>query len=837
MYSFPIKYFESKLIFNSNKRECYAVYRINGYNYDFRSDESKIKILNRFARFIANMGTEAKILIIPVSQDIDNHYSRILKKMNAKNPLYSAARGHAEGTSAWLKNKLKISNNVNDYRAYVVTKLSLSNNALNDIKEALTYLIKSPMRTIQEFLGVDYRDILQREFEAFSNLADDYLKRQDKRVSITPTDEYELQWLLRRPFFRGLGDFKLRVNKDKDDEFALPWTPFSERIIKDGEVAVRANSREVLTLTDGLVDISEPRVLKVHHGDDRVSYQSFLAVAHIPDGIIYPGNEWLLALQDYEIQTEVCISINTVEHKDSIRNIGRKKREIDDQIQHTTENNEEIPDELLDSKELARELEAELRNSKAPIANTSIYFCFFSDDRKELENSITLIKEIYEDNDFVIERPMSDQLKLFMEFIPGTGRYVTDYIQPLPPRTLAGGVIGATRLLGDNLGQYIGTTGILEKNVYLDISRACRLNRSASAAFLGTLGGGKSFNANLLFYLSVLYGGFGLVLDPKGERTNWARDLPEFEGQINIITLSADYEDKGKLDPFLIYKNNMEEAGYLAISILAELFKLNPKDDEYLVVMEAIDWVKKQERPCMVKLAERLLNWPETDEFRPVAIRVGRRIVQMRNMAMAGLLFGDGTEQGLNFENRINVLQIQNLCLPKPDTPKEDYTPEEVLSTVLMLPIASFARTFMHMDRRVFKVVLFDEAWALSCTSQGLKMMDALIREGRALYAACFFIGHSVRDMRGEGIKNNVSYKFCFKATDNEEVKRVLEFMDLEVTDDNINEVKNLRNGQCLFQDLEGRVGKLQFDAVFEHLKKAFDTTPSEDGDSVDKSA
>ena len=297
---------------------------------------------------------------------------------------------------------------------------------------------------------------------------------------------------------------------------------------------------------------------------------------------------------------------------------------------------------------------------------------------------------------------------------------------------------------------------------------------------------------------------------------------------INIITLSSDEADRGKLDPFIIYKENLEEAGELALNILAELYKLNPKDDEYLVVLEAIKWTKQQAKPSMSALADRLMNFPDSDEFRNVARRVGRRIALLREAGMSGLLFGTGDEEALNLKNRINILQIQNLAMPDPQTPKDDYTQEETVSTVLMLPIASFAKKFALSDRSIFKMILFDESWALSSTQMGIKLMNFLARMGRSLNAGCIFIGHSVNDLKGEGIKNAITYKFCFKTTEINEVKRVLEFLDLEITDENIKEVQNLENRECLFMDLERRVGKLKFDAVFEHLINAFSTTPVE---------
>lgn len=59
--------------------------------------------------------------------------------------------------------------------------------------------------------------------------------------------------------------------------------------------------------------------------------------------------------------------------------------------------------------------------------------------------------------------------------------------------------------------------------------------------------------------------------------------------------------------------------------------------------------------------------------------------------------------------------------------------------------------------------------------------------------------------MNEEGIKNNISYKFCFKATDIKEIKSILEFLNLDDTEENIEIIKNLGNGECVFQDLDGR--------------------------------
>ena len=59
------------------------------------------------------------------------------------------------------------------------------------------------------------------------------------------------------------------------------------------------------------------------------------------------------------------------------------------------------------------------------------------------------------------------------------------------------------------------------------------------------------------------------------------------------------------------------------------------------------------------------------------------------------------------------------------------------------------------------------------------------------------------------------------------EIKKTLEFFGLDQEDEsNQKRLRDLENGQCLMQDLYGRVGVVQVHPVFEELFHAFDTRP-----------
>ena len=76
-------------------------------------------------------------------------------------------------------------------------------------------------------------------------------------------------------------------------------------------------------------------------------------------------------------------------------------------------------------------MEAELKASRDPLVRISVSICIASEDENDLAENVRVIREWYEDHNFVIEKPMTDQFKLFMEFIPGSGRFLNDYILPI----------------------------------------------------------------------------------------------------------------------------------------------------------------------------------------------------------------------------------------------------------------------------------------------------------------------------------------------------------------------------------------------------------------------
>lgn len=833
MYRCPIDYYVDNLVFNADG-SCWAIYRLHGFNYDYLSTPGKKNILFQLARLLMGIMSEGQIEIIPIEQDLKEHFSNLRARIRKTDVLANTALEQIRMTEEYLRERTRLAGLTNDYSTYFIIKLNKAAEyeVVDKVWGAAQYFFKDPINAINVKMNLDTKDIMYSKIEAYRKMANKWLYDSRIRMAMEATTTEETQWIFRRMSYRGTGiPAKLYYRDMKKSS----WEPQSEVFSLGKEDVVRPYGRDIVNLFSGHIE-QEERMLKVTTGST-TSYQTFLTLSGIPDSTEFPGNEWIYMLQKQNLQAEICIQIKVRPYRSALHKLVLQKRAINSQIEHIEKAQETVPEDLETSEDFSNLMEQELKDNKAPILETSVTICVADKDPEELENKCSHIKEMYEDMNFVIERPLTDQLKLYMSFIPSVRNLMKDFVHQLTPLMLASGIVGVTRELGDRRGGFIGTTGEEEKPVYFSPELACLENMSPAITLYGDLGVGKSFNANLLIYLLVLYGGYGLIIDPKGERTHWLNSLTALKGMIGIVTLGPEPEDRGKLDPYNIYPDNISEANELALNVLSDLFKIDPKGDENTILIESQQKMKDfPGKNCMLKLAEILDSVPEQDELHTVARKLARSIRSRRKDGMAGLLFGDGTEEAITFENRLNIIQLQNLKMPDPGAAKEDYSREEVLSGIIFGQVSAFVKKFALVKRSVPKGILVDESWFVSMSREGRSMEEFISRMGRSLFTIIMYNGHSVTDLPTEGIKNSITYKFVFRCRNNEEeAARLLEYIGLEVTPENMSIIQNLKTGQCLFKDLYNRVGILNFDVVFQDLIEVFSTTPKENEDQTTK--
>ena len=807
---FPIKYIDNNLVWNKDN-EVFAYYELIPYNYSFLSPEQKYLVHDNFRQLIAQ-SREGKIHALQIATESSIRSIQEQSKKLVTGKLRKVAIQKIDDQTEALVSM--IGDNQVDYRFFLGFKLMVTEDEVN-----LKNIKKSVFLTFREFLN-EVRHTLMNDFVSMSN---DEINRYAK-----------MEKLLENKISRR---FKIRRLEAKDFAYLMEHLYGRDGIAYEDYVyplPKRKLKRETLIKyydlirpTRCVVEESQ-RYLRLEH-EDSESYVSYFTVNAIVGELDFPSSEiFYFQQQQFTFPVDTSMNVEIVGNKKALTTVRNKKKELKDLDNHAYQAGNETSSNVVEALDSVDELETDLDQSKESMYKLSYVIRVSAPDLDELKRRCDEVKDFYDDLNVKLVRPAGDMLGLHSEFLPASKRYINDYVQYVKSDFLAGLGFGATQQLGETTGIYMGYSVDTGRNVYLQPSLASQgvkgtVTNALASAFVGSLGGGKSFCNNLLVYYSVLFGGQAVILDPKAERGNWRETLPEIAHEINIVNLTSDKDNAGLLDPFVIMKN-VKDAESLAIDILTFLTGISSRDGEkFPVLRKAVRSVTQSDSRGLLHVIDELRR-----EDTPISRNIADHIDSFTDYDFAHLLFSDGTvENAISLDNQLNIIQVADLVLPDKDTTFEEYTTIELLSVSMLIVISTFALDFIHSDRSIFKIVDLDEAWAFLNVAQGETLSNKLVRAGRAMQAGVYFVTQSSGDVAKESLKNNIGLKFAFRSTDINEIKQTLEFFGIDKDDENNQKrLRDLENGQCLLQDLYGRVGVVQIHPVFEELLHAFDTRP-----------
>ena len=807
---FPIKYIDNNLVWNKDN-EVFAYYELIPYNYSFLSAEQKFIVHDSFRQLIAQ-SREGKIHALQIATESSIRSMQEQSKKLVTGKLKEVAYQKIDEQTEALVSM--IGDNQVDYRFFLGFKLMVTEEQLN-----LKNIKKSAWLTFTEFLH-EVNHTLMNDFVSMPN---DEINRYMKMEKLLE-NKISRRFKVRRLEINDFGYLMEHLyGRDgiayEDYEYQLPKKKLKkETLIK---------YYDLIRPTRCVIEESQ-RYLRLEH-EDKESYVSYFTVNAIVGELDFPSSEiFYFQQQQFTFPVDTSMNVEIVENRKALTTVRNKKKELKDLDNHAYQAGSETSSNVVDALDSVDELETDLDQSKESMYKLSYVIRVSAPDLDELKRRCDEVKDFYDDLNVKLVRPAGDMLGLHSEFLPASKRYINDYVQYVKSDFLAGLGFGATQQLGETTGIYMGYSVDTGRNVYLQPSLASQgvkgtVTNALASAFVGSLGGGKSFCNNLLVYYSVLFGGQAVILDPKSERGNWKKTLPEIAHEINIVNLTSDKGNAGLLDPFVIMKN-VKDAESLAIDILTFLTGISSRDGEkFPVLRKAVRSVTQSDSRGLLHVIDELRR-----EDTPISRNIADHIDSFTDYDFAHLLFSDGTvENAISLDNQLNIIQVADLVLPDKDTTFEEYTTIELLSVSMLIVISTFALDFIHSDRSIFKIVDLDEAWAFLNVAQGETLSNKLVRAGRAMQAGVYFVTQSAYDVSKESLKNNIGLKFAFRSTDINEIKQTLEFFGIDKDDENNQKrLRDLENGQCLLQDLYGRVGVVQIHPVFEELLHAFDTRP-----------
>lgn len=807
---YPIKYIENNLVFNEDG-ECWAYYELIPFNYSFLSPDEKLKVHDNFRQLVAQY-REGKIHALQLSTESSIKEVQERSKATVKGKLKDTAIQHIDGQTEALVEL--IGEHQVDYRFFIGLKLLLTDHEVNlkNIWNDFVLGIQDFVHGVNTKLMGDFVQLSTSEVSRFQKLEQLLENKLLRRFNFRPLTKDDFGYLLEH----------LHGNDGmayEDYSFHLP----SEEV----EGNKRIKRYDLIKPTRCLIE-QKQRYLKITNEDKEI-FVAYFTINSIVGELEFPQSElFYYQQQQFSFPIDTSMNIEVVPNRKALSTVRNKKKELKDLDNHAWESENETANNVVEALDAVNELESTLDQTKESMYKLSYVIRVTAPSLDELKKRCNEVRDFYDDFNVKLVRPFGDMLGLHSEFIPSAKRFMSDYVQYVTSDFISSLGFGATQNLGEREGIYVGFNVDTGRNVFIKPDLAAQgikgtTTNALAAAFLGSLGGGKSFSNNLLVYYAVLFGGKAVILDPKSERGNWQEDLFHIEDEVNIINLTSEEKNRGLLDPFVILKN-VKDSESLAIDTLTFLTGISSRDGErFPTLRKAIRTVAQSERRGLLRVIEELRQ-----ENSAISNSIADHIESFVDYDFAQLLFSDGqVENTISLDKLLNVIQVADLVLPDANTTMEEYTTMEMLSVSMLMVISTFALDFIHSDTSIFKIVDLDEAWSFLQVAQGKTLSMKLVREGRAMNAGVYFVTQNANDLLDEKMKNNIGMKFAFRSTDINEIKNTLEFFSLDKEDEgNQNRLRNLENGQALFQDIWGHTGVIQFDYIFEHLFEAFDTRP-----------
>lgn len=822
---FPIRHLEHNLVFSTDGT-VHAYYRIPLVDYTYRSPNEKFIARRPWINMFLKVQRDFHILVIPKNFDIQEHHKQLIQSL-PKNKLYDFSKTYVERIAEVLQesNIRPITSSIYIGFRLDTTKAKASRrNARLGMGTNWSFKLKDLKRYLYSLSGLAPHEILDKELAIYLDQEQTlYRDISSCMPNISRIQNEDLQLIIRHFSYRGIKEPEIKPN----------WYPRTEKYIFGDHKVIRTNQRDIQVLLNGEYEVNtkEIYVKQFVDGKERTGYMRFLYFSYMPDQIEFPGDEWLYWVQFLRFPVDISIRVKVIPTDKAAEMIGRNKRRLAHHITHTLEEGQQEDLDLEHAYSESVEEEKEIRRGRYPLLETTTCFCVYSDSKKDLDEKTQRLISLYANynKEMEIVVPPGDQFAAFHEFLPGGKQYVTDFKHKLKPDMLASSMCNASQFLGDSDGMFIGYTGPMEFNwdeldqpVFVNQAKAAQggseLDTKSLGIFIcGMTGYGKSHSSSLLIYQSILsLGARVLLIDAKGERGNWVTDLPGLEGQVSLIRLGSDRKYSGMLDPFALFPE--QDAPMYAVDFLSQLVQVERRHEWHLVIKEAVEKAKTT-NPCM----EQVLN--NIQQLHP---QLYKMLSLYRNFPFSHLVFGDGSKKDitLNLNKPLNIIQIDELKVPDREKSPSQYNELETLSKALMLPISGFVQKVIKQNREIFKQVWWEECWIPMSSELGADAINEGIRMGRYWNAGTLLVSQNPSDIPDK-LMNNIGMRFVFKTIDEGEItKALVDILKIEDNEENREAIKSLKEGECFFRDIYGRVGRMYFDVLFEDLKKAFDTTP-----------
>jgi len=519
---------------------------------------------------------------------------------------------------------------------------------------------------------------------------------------------------------------------------------------------------------------------------------------------------------------DIALCVRFLPSELALRVARRRIQDADQILRAESAGEQGVSDLGYERTQQARDLLSYLQSSsRPPLLNCTIAIALGAGDPDELERRVELARRAY--GEVRLHRPLGDQLRLFMQHLPGQRTSVAGYSDTLTAEQVAAMMPTATHSVGGSRGFLLGRTlSGSRRPVLFNLREGSEDDRNTTVLSVGALGSGKTTLAQKLQYEAFLQGARVIDCDPKGDHRFHL--LEEVSPHVECVTLAPDPRLRGMLDPLRVAPPQLRQDA--AVSFLRDLLPSRSEPAWETAIVSAVDRVmRRADRPTCTEVVRALKEGDETDG------QAGRTLEVYSRTGLTQLGFADPRVALPQLgRHQVTYLPIRDLPGPPPGAARSEYSQSERVGEQIVRLIAMFAMHLMSAERGRLKVFSFDEGWRLLGDPIGRMLLASLQRMGRSELAVPIISTQQVNDTvlgERESLQNLIGATFVFGVRSQEEARRSLALLGLDPEDRQLRErLLELEAGRCFFRDHRGRVEAVQIELVVPSLIEAFSTTP-----------
>ncbi len=675
-------------------------------------------------------------------------------------------------------------------------------------------------------------------------------------LAATPARPGELLWLVMRSLGLGLPGMAV-PELHPDTQIGEP-----ELLALTGQVALCAEP-------------GDPTLTVLGQGPDGVVRRRQLAVLTVgrmePLRIPEVDDPWMQRTDRLPFPVEWSARLTVRRPEDVTGELRRQMGKVRSQMRHyVLDHGEEPPTSLARAAEQVLAIEDQLSAGLTQMhtrASGWWRIAVTGADEAETTARVQQVLDLYRPK-IAVEQPRG-QFRLAREFVPGEPVASSGHRRRGSVTWVAAAMPAAAASIGDDRGVLLGQTCTATRRpVAWDPWLAQEQHqRSGLTAIVGGLGSGKSNLVGTVVHKTLLGGARWTVLDPSGPLARLT-ELPEiapFARHINLMRAAP-----GVLNPYRVVAEPRLEHFTDTASATAEqqwrderraaaatrrqlvvqvLTGLLPHDvarmpDTRIRLQRAVKQVggAPDRHPGQVVDVLRQQG-ADGDEHAGI---VADFLDERRDLPQAALLFptGDNPTDPWTGDGdiRLTVLTMQGLALPRPGSPREEWSDAESLG-VELLNLASWLtqRTIYDADPNTRKGVALDETHFLSQVPTGRMLIDRLARDSRKFNVRALFASQLAGDLlRVPGFASLVNAVFVGRTDDAEAQADALRLLRVPIGVGYEPLLATLsqhtaQHGadqprQFVFADGRGGVEAIRVDLTaphLAHLRAALDTNPS----------